>query len=72
VVTVSPSPNLVDNISSNHLDTFHAYAFYSLSSPPPEYRNMLPTDYHDMLEWNVVDCLESLSTFSGYDSSLDP
>ena len=33
---------------------------------------MLPVDYDDMLERNVVDCLESLGTFRVYDPSLDP
>jgi len=33
---------------------------------------MLLADYHDMLEGNVVDCLESLGTFRWYDPSLDP
>ena len=33
---------------------------------------MLYINYHNMLEENVVDCVESLGTIRGYDSSLDP
>ena len=72
VVAGSANPNFVDNISPNPLDTFHASPFRSLPSPPPEYRNMLLANYHDMLEGNVVECFESLCTFRGYDPSLDP
>jgi len=30
------------------------------------------TDYHDMLQGDVFDCVESLSTFTGYSPSLNP
>jgi len=64
--------DFIDNTSPNPLDTFHASPFRSLPSPPPDYRNMLPTNYHDMFEGNMVDCLEPLGNFRECDPSLNP
>ena len=43
VVTIPASPNMVDNVSPNHLDTFHAFPSYSLPS--------LPLQCCDMSSW---------------------
>jgi len=72
VVTVSASPDLVNNISLDYLDTFHASSSCSPPYPPPKCCNMSSADYHDMLKGDVFDCVESLGTFRGYDPSLDP
>lgn len=73
VVAARPiSPNLVDNISTNPLDTFH---FSSSCSPPsssPKCCDMLLIDSHVIRKGNKVDCSESPGTFKGYDPSLDP
>ena len=67
VVTVPASPDMVDNISPNPLDAFHGLSSYSLPFPSPECRNISLVNYHEVLEGNVVDCLESLGTLRGYD-----
>jgi len=49
VVVMSLSPDLVNHISSNFLEVFHAFSRL-LPSPPPKYHNMSSIDYHDMFE----------------------
>jgi len=72
VVIISATPDIVDNIYPEHLETFHTFLSCSLPSPPFECCNMLSVDYHDMLKGNVVGCVESLGIFRGYDPFLDP
>jgi len=73
VVVAGPaSPDLVDNISLNPLDTFYAFSSCSLPSPSPECHNVSSVDHHDMLKGNVVDYLESPGTFRRYDPPLHP
>jgi len=72
VITVPASPDMVDSISLDPLDTLHASPACSLPSPSPECHNLLLTEYHVILEGKTVDCIESLGTFRGYDPSLDP
>ena len=72
VVTVPVSPDMVDNISPDPLDASHASSLCSLPSPFPECHNMSLVNYHDVLEENVDDCVESLGIFRGYDPSPDP
>ena len=64
--------DVVDNISPDPLDTFHASSTCSLSSLPLELYNLSLVAGHNMLEGNEIDCMESLGTFRGYDPSLDP
>ena len=49
VIIVPASPNMVDNISLDPLDTLHAFPSCSLPSPPPECHNLLLAEYHVML-----------------------
>jgi len=73
VVTVEPtSPDIIDDISHDPLDTLHASPVCSLPSPSPECHSMPFADCHDILEGNEIDCLDSLGTLRGYDPSLDP
>jgi len=65
VVTVSTSPNLVDNISPGHLDTFHASPSFFPPSPSPECSDMLLINSHVILKGNEVDYSESPGTFRG-------
>jgi len=71
VITVLASPNMVGNTSLYPLDTLHASPSCSLPSPSPECHNLLLPEYYVMLEGKTVDYTESLSTFRGYDPSLD-
>jgi len=66
------SPDFVDNISPNSLDTFHASSSCSAPSASPKCCDMLLIDSHVILEGNEVDCPETLGTFRGYSPSLDP
>jgi len=72
VVTVPSCLDLVDSISPDHLDAFHASTSCSLPYLPPWCYNISYADYHDKFKENVFDCVESLGTFRGYDPSLDP
>ena len=72
MVTLPASPDMIDNISSDPLDPFHASSLCSLPSLSPECCNMSLVNYHDVLEGNVDKCVESLNTFIGYDPSLYP
>jgi len=56
VATIPTSPDLVDNISPNPLDLFHAFSSGSLPSPSPEYCNMSLINHHDIPKGKVVDC----------------
>ena len=71
MVTVSASLDLIGNISSYAIDTFHAFSLYSLPSPSHECCNTSSVDYQNIVEENVVDCVESLGIFRGCDLSLD-
>jgi len=63
---------MVDDVSLDPLDAPHTSPLCSLPSPSPECHNMPLADFHDMLQGDVYDCIESLGTFRGYDPSLDP
>ena len=54
MVTIPTSSNLVDNMSPNPLNAFHALSSCSPPSPFPECRNMPLINYHDVLKGNVV------------------
>jgi len=71
-ITVPASPVMVDDVSLGPLDTPHASRLWSLPFPPPECHNMPSVDFHDMLQGDVSDCMDSLGTFRGYDPFLDP
>jgi len=72
VITVSTSPDMVDNISPDPLDASHASSLCSLPSPFPKCHNMSLVNYHDIREGNVDDCVDNVGTFRRYDPSLDP
>jgi len=72
VITVSTSYVMVDDASLAPLDTPHASPLCSLPSPSPECHNLLSNVFHDMLQGDVFDCLDSLGTFRGYKPSLNP
>jgi len=72
VVTVPTSSVMVDNVSLDPLDTPHASPLCSLPSLSPECHNMPSSDFHDMLQGDVFDCIDSLGTFRGYNPSIDP
>ena len=69
VVTMLASPDLIENISSDHLDISHAFPACSPPYPPPKCHNLSSVDFHDMLMGDVFDCVESLGTFRGCDPS---
>jgi len=70
-ITVPASSVMDDDVSLDPLDTPHASPLCSLPSPFPECHNMLLADFHDMLQGDVFDCMDSLGTFKGYSPSLD-
>ena len=72
LVAGSPSLDLVDHVSSDSFDMFHASPSCSPPSHSPECCDMLLIDSHVMLEGIEVDYLESLGTFKGYDPSFYP
>jgi len=72
VVTVPTSSIMVDNLSLDPLDIPHASPLCSLPSPSPECHNMSFTNFYDMLQGDVFDCMDSLGTFRGYNPSIDP
>jgi len=72
VVTVLAGPHVVDNISPDPLDTFHASSSCSLPSLSTEHYNLSLVACHHRLEGNEIDCMDSLCSFGGYDPSLDP
>jgi len=72
MVTVTPSPDLIDHVSPDPLDIFHAFPSCSLSSHLPECCDLSPIDSYVLLERNEVDCFEALGTFRGYNPSLNP
>ena len=68
VVVAGPtSPDFIDNISLNSLNTFHASSSCSQPSHSPECFDILLIDPHVILDGNEVDCCKSLGTFRGYD-----
>ena len=72
VVTISFSPNLVNHVSPNLLDIFHAIPPCSLASPFLECHNLSPINSNVVLKRNVVDYVVSLGTFRRHDPSLNP
>jgi len=72
VITVPTSSVLVGDVSLESLGTPHASPLCSLPYPSPECHHMLSADFHDMLQGDTFDCLDSLGTFRGYNPSLDP
>jgi len=73
VVVAGPtSPDFIDNISPNSLDTFHVFSSCSPPSHSSKCGDLLLIDPHVILEGNEVDCCKSLGTFRGYDRFLDP
>ena len=66
------SPDFIDNIYPNSLDTFHASSSCSPPSHSPKCCDTLLIDPYVILEGNEADCCKSLGTFRGYDPSLDP
>jgi len=71
VVTVSSGPDLINHAPSNPLDIPRVVPPCSPPSPSPECHSMLPIYYQDILEGNVVDCVESLGIFRGFVSFLN-
>ena len=71
VVIASSSPDVVSHVPSNPLDVFHTVPACLLPFSSLECRNMSSIDYHDMLERNVVACIEFLDIFIGYFPSFD-
>jgi len=71
-VTITTSLDLVESISPDPIDTLHASPSGSPPSPSPACSNLSLIEYHVTLEGKKVDCIESLGTFRGYDSFLDP
>ena len=55
MVTVTPSPDLIDHVSPDPLDIFHAFPSCSLSSHLPECCDLSPIDSYVLLERNEVD-----------------
>jgi len=72
VVAKQASPDLVDDISPDPLDIFHAFSSCLLPSFSLECHNMSLVNYQDMLEKSVVHYVECLGTFRWYDPSFDP
>ena len=72
VVTMPASPDLIRNMSSDHLDIFHGFPSCSLPYPPPKCHNMSSANFCDMLKGDVFDSVESLNTCRGNDPSYDP
>ena len=71
VVSIVPTSFvLVANASPVPLDTPHASSLCSL--PSPECHTMPFADFHDMLQGDMSDYMDSLGTFRGYDPSFDP
>jgi len=71
-VTITTSPDVVENISPDPLDTLHVSLSGSSPSPSPKCHNLSHVVWHDMLEGNEIDCIDSLGTFRGYGPSPDP
>ena len=71
VVTVSPSPNLINHVSLDPFDIVHAFPSCSLPCPSFKCYDLSSIDSPAVLEWNEVDCSEFLGTFREYDPSLD-
>ena len=69
---VLPKNEIVDHISFEPFDIFHAFPSCSLPSPSLDYRNMSPNHYHDMIKGNMVDYIKSLGTFQGFVLFLNP
>jgi len=63
VVTMPTSPDLVENMFPDPLDTIHASPLCSLPSPSPECHNLSPVAHHDMLEGNEIDCIHGLPRY---------
>jgi len=72
VISLPTSYVMVDDVSLDPLDAPHASPLCSLPSLSPECQNMPFADFHDMFQGDVLDCIESLGTFRGYNPSLDP
>jgi len=72
VISVPASCVMVADVSLDSLDAPHASPLCSLPSPSPECHKMPSADFHDMLQGDVFDCLDSLGTFRGYNPSLTP
>ena len=72
VPNVPTSSVMVDNASPVPPDTSHASLLCSLPSPSPESHPMPFANFHDMLQGEMLDCMDSLGTFRGYDPFLDP
>ena len=72
VVAEPTSPDFIDDISPNSLDT--SPAPYSCSPPfhSPKCCDLSLSDPYVILEGNEADCCKSLGTFRGYDPFLDP
>jgi len=71
-VTVTTSPDVLENISADPLDTLHVSPLGSPPSHSPKCHNLSLVACHDILKGNEIDCMDSLSPLRGYDSSLDP
>ena len=71
-VTITTSPDVVENISPDPLDTLRAFPSSSPPSPSPECHNLSLVKYHVTLGGKEVGCIESLCTFRGYDPFLNP
>ena len=70
VPIVAGCPDLLDCIFSNLFDIFYASLSCSLPSPSPKCHNMSAIDYHDVIEGNVVDYVESRGTLRDLSSFL--
>jgi len=72
VVAVSLSPDLVDHVSPDAINIFHASPSCSLPSHSFGCCDLSPIDSHAVPEGNEDDYSESPYTFRGYDPSLNP
>jgi len=73
VLVVEPViPIVIAHVSPNHVDMPHVAPLPSLPSPFRECHSLTAIDLHDALEGKVSDCMDSLGTFIGYDTSFNP
>jgi len=72
MITLHASSDIIYDVSHDPLDKLHASPSCSLPSSFPGYHIMPSVDFHGVLNGKVYDCTDSLGTFRGYNSPLDP